>query len=306
MTDAPIYRQRLIQSVVIVAVVSVIVFLFVHASGDPAALLVPEQATPAEAANYRKALGLDRPVYEQYVQFMSHFWFSDTVKSFRFQQPLLPLVLQHLKFTLILAGLTIVARSLLAIPLGIFSALKRGSVMDVGIRLVVVMGQSMPSFWVAMLLMLILAVHLRLFPVSGVGVAQIVLPAMTLAFFQIVVLLRLVRSEMLEVMGQEYVRTARAKGVPELWVTVRHALKNAAIPVITVMGLQFGALVQGAIVVEPIFAWPGLGWLLVESIAARDFPVVVAGAIIAAVFVTLVNLIVDLLYGWLDPRIRVN
>jgi peptide/nickel transport system permease protein len=298
--------ERLIQSVVIVAVVSVIVFLFVHASGDPAALLVPEQATAADAANYRKALGLDRPIYEQYVQFMSHFWFSDTVKSFRFQQPLLPLVLQHLKFTLILAALTIVASSLLAVPLGIFSALRRGSVMDVGIRLVAVMGQSMPSFWVAMLLMLILAVHLRLFPVSSVGVKNIVLPAMTLAFFQLAVLLRLVRSEMLEVMGQEYVRTARAKGVPELWVTIRHGLKNAAIPVITVMGLQFGALVQGAIVVEPIFAWPGLGWLLVESIAARDFPVVVAGAIIAAVFVTLVNLIVDLLYGWLDPRIRVN
>jgi peptide/nickel transport system permease protein len=298
--------ERLIHSVVIVAVVSVIVFLFVHASGDPAALLVPEQATAADAANYRKALGLDRPIYEQYVQFMSHFWFSDTVKSFRFQQPLLPLVLQHLKFTLILAALTIVASSLLAVPLGIFSALRRGSVMDVGIRLVAVMGQSMPSFWVAMLLMLILAVHLRLFPVSGVGVKNIVLPAMTLAFFQMAVLLRLVRSEMLEVMGQEYVRTARAKGVPELWVTIRHGLKNAAIPVITVMGLQFGALVQGAIVVEPIFAWPGLGWLLVESIAARDFPVVVAGAIIAAVFVTLVNLIVDLLYGWLDPRIRVN
>jgi len=298
--------ERLIQSAVIVAVVSVIVFLFVHASGDPAALLVPEQATAADAANYRKALGLDRPIYEQYFQFMSHFWFSDTVKSFRFQQSLLPLVLQHLKFTLILAALTIVASSLLAVPLGIFSALRRGSVMDVGIRLVAVMGQSMPSFWVAMLLMLILAVHLRLFPVSGVGVKNIVLPAMTLAFFQMAVLLRLVRSEMLEVMGQEYVRTARAKGVPELWVTIRHGLKNAAIPVITVMGLQFGALVQGAIVVEPIFAWPGLGWLLVESIAARDFPVVVAGAIIAAVFVTLVNLIVDLLYGWLDPRIRVN
>jgi peptide/nickel transport system permease protein len=298
--------ERLIQSVVIVAVVSVIVFLFVHGSGDPAAFLVPEQATAADAANYRKALGLDRPIYEQYVQFMSHFWFSDTVKSFRFQQPLLPLVLQHLKFTLILAALTIVASSLLAVPLGIFSALRRGSVMDVGIRLVAVMGQSMPSFWVAMLLMLILAVHLRLFPVSGVGVKNIVLPAMTLAVFQIAVLLRLVRSEMLEVMGQEYVRTARAKGVPELWVTIRHGLKNAAIPVITVMGLQFGALVQGAIVVEPIFAWPGLGWLLVESIAARDFPVVVAGAIVAAVFVTLVNLIVDLLYGWLDPRIRVH
>jgi peptide/nickel transport system permease protein len=298
--------QRLIQGLLIVAVVSLIVFMFVHVSGDPAALLVPEQATPEDVQHYRRALGLDRPVYEQYIQFMVNFWLSDTVKSFRFHQPLLPLVLEHLQFTLILAGLTIVVSSILAVPLGIISALKRGSVLDVGIRVVAVLGQSMPSFWVAMLLMLILAVHLRLFPVSGLGVKNIVLPTITLAFFQMAILLRLVRSEMLEVMSQDYIRTARAKGLPELWVTIQHALRNAAIPVITVMGLQFGALVQGAIVVETIFAWPGLGWLLVESIAARDFPVVVAGAIVAAVFVTLVNLIVDLLYGWLDPRIRVH
>src|SRR6266511_2007915 len=298
--------QRLIQSAVIVVAVSIIVFLFVQASGDPAALLVPEQATPEDVTNYRQALGLDRPIYAQYVQFMGNFWLSDTVQSFRFHQPLLPLVLQHLKFTLILAGLTIVVSGLLALPLGIIAALKRGSVLDVGIRVVAVMGQSMPSFWVAMLLMLVLAVQLRLFPVSGLGVKNSILPTITLAFFQMAVLLRLVRSEMLEVMSQEYIRTARAKGLPELRVTVQHALKNAAIPVITMMGLQFGALVQGAIVVEPIFAWPGLGWLLVESITARDFPVVVAGAIIAAIFVTLVNLLVDILYGWLDPRIGVN
>lgn len=164
----------------------------------------------------------------------------------------------------------------------------------------------MPSFWMAMLLMLVLAVQLRLFPVSGLGIKHAILPTIPLAFFQMAVLLRLVRSEMLEVMSQEYIRTALAKGLPELRVTVQHALKNAAIPVITMMGLQFGALVQGAIVVEPIFAWPGLGWLLVESITARDFPVVVAGAIIAAIFVTMVNLLVDIVYGWLDPRIGVN
>jgi peptide/nickel transport system permease protein len=298
--------QRLIQGLLIVVAVSLIVFMFVHVSGDPAALLVPEQATPADVEKYRRALGLDRPVYEQYVQFMANFWLSDTVKSFRFHQPLLPLVLQHLQVTLMLAGLTIVVSVVLAVPLGIIAALRRGSGWDVGIRVVAVLGESMPSFWVAMLLMLVLAVHLRLFPVSGLGVKNIVLPTITLAFFQMAVLLRLVRSEMLEVMHQDYIRTARAKGLPEFWVTLQHALKNAAIPVITVMGLQFGALVQGAIVVEPIFAWPGLGWLLVESIAARDFPVVVAGAIIAAVLMTLVNLVVDLLYGWLDPRIRVN
>jgi peptide/nickel transport system permease protein len=256
--------QRLIQSAVIVLMVSLIVFLFVHASGDPAALLVPEQATPEDVATYRKALGLDRPIYEQYLRFMGSFWFSDAVKSFRFHQSLLPLVLQHLKFTLILAGLTIVVSGVLAVPLGIVAALRRGSVVDVGIRIVAVLGQSMPSFWVAMLLMLILAVHLRLFPVSGLGVRNIVLPTITLAFFQMAVLLRLVRSELLEVMNHDYVRTARAKGVPERWVIVQHALKNAVIPVITVMGMQFGALVQGAIVVEPIFAWPGLGWLLRE------------------------------------------
>ena len=190
---------------------------------------------------------------------MGNFWFSDTVKSFRFRQPLLPLVMQHLQVTLILAGLTIVVSSLIAVPLGIVSALRRGSGLDVGIRVIAVLGQSMPSFWVAMLLMLVLAVHLHLFPVSGLGVQNTVLPTLTLAFFQIAILLRLVRSEMLEVMGQDYVRTARAKGVSEVGVTIRHALKNAAIPVITVMGLQFGALVQGAIVVEPIFAWPGFG-----------------------------------------------
>jgi peptide/nickel transport system permease protein len=282
--------QRLLHSVVIVFAVSVIVFLFVRASGDPAALLVPEQATPEDVAQYRRALGLDRPLHEQYLQFMGNFWLSDTVRSFRFHRPLLPLVLQQLQFTLVLAGLTVVVSALLAVPLGI----------------VAVLGQSLPSFWVAMLLMLGLAVHLRLLPVSGLGVQHSLLPTLTLAFFQVAVLLRLVRSEMLEVLSQDYIRTARANGVPERWVTCRHALKNAAIPVVTVLGLQFGALVQGAIVVEPIFAWPGLGWLLVESIAARDFPVVVAGAIIAAVFVTLVNLVVDLLYGWLDPRIRVH
>lgn len=298
--------QRLIQSVATVIGVSVIVFAFVHISGDPAGLLVPEQATPEDVAAYRKVLGLDRPAYEQYFQFIANFWYSDTVKSFRFHQPLLPLILQHLKFTLILAVVTMVVSGALAIPLGILAATKRGSALDVLIRVVAVLGQAMPSFWVAMLLMLVLAVELRLLPVSGVGVKNIILPALTMIFYHVAVLLRLMRSEMLEVMSQDYVRTARAKGLREWVVLTRHALKNAAIPFVTMMGLQFGTLVQGAIVVEPIFGWPGLGWLLVESIAARDFPVVMAGSIVVAMLVTLINFAVDVLYGQLDPRIRVS
>jgi peptide/nickel transport system permease protein len=211
-----------------------------------------------------------------------------------------------LKFTLILAVVTMAVSGMLAIPLGILAATKRGSVLDVVIRVAAVLGQAMPSFWIAMLLMLLLAVQFRLLPVSGAGVKNIILPAMTLIFFQIAVLLRLMRSGMLEVMSEDYIRTARAKGLREWVVITRHALKNAAIPLITMMGLQFGALVQGAIVVEPIFAWPGLGWLLVESIAARDFPVVVGASIIGAMLVTIVNLTVDILYHRLDPRIRVN
>ena len=297
--------QRTLQSILTVIAVSIIVFLFMQAAGDPAALLIPEEATKEDLALMRAKLGLDRPLHEQYFHFMGNFWRGETIKSFRYYQPLLPLILDSLRLTLVLAGGSLIASVLIAVPLGTFAALKRGSTLDVLLRVIAVFGQSMPSFWVAMLLMLFFAVQLPIFPVSGVGLANIILPGATLSFFQIAILMRLFRSELLDALHEDYVRTARAKGLQEPKVIYSHVFKNAFLPVLTMTGLQLSNLVLGAVVVEPIFAWPGLGYLMVNSVFQRDYPVVVGGTIIAGVIVTAVNLIVDILYGVLDPRIRI-
>jgi peptide/nickel transport system permease protein len=298
--------QRLFQAVLTVVVVSIVVFLSVQVSGDPAALLVPETATVEDIEIMRRRLGLDRPLHIQYLLFMRDFWRGDIIRSFRYPDPLLPLILRALRYTLILAAGAVLISVLIAIPLGTLAALRRESGLDVGIRIVAVFGQSMPSFWVAMLLMLFFAVRLQILPVSGLGVKNAILPMATLAFFQVAVLMRLFRSEMLEIMHQDYVRTARAKGLKERLVVSRHAFKNAALPVLTMAGLLLSGLILGAVVVEPIFAWPGLGHLMVNAVFARDYPIVVGGAIVAAVLVTSVNLVVDILYGYMDPRIRVD
>lgn len=296
--------QRVLQSFGTVFIVSVVVFLFMQVSGDPAALLISEEASPADVAALRSRLGFDRPVYVQYVLFIEEFVTGQGLKSFVYYQPLMPLLLEGLGRTLILAGGAVLVSLVLALPLGTLAALKRGSALDVGIRIVAVFGQSMPSFWVAMLLILFFAVQIRLFPVSGLGVKNAVLPMATLAFFQVALLLRLFRSEVLEAMHQDYVRTARSKGLREPMIVLRHILKNAIIPVLTMTGLQLSNLVLGAVVVEPIFAWPGLGYMMVNSVMMRDYPVVVGGAIIAGVFVTATNLLIDILYSAFDPRIR--
>lgn len=296
---------RLAQSGVTILVVSVVVFLFVQASGDPATLLLPEEATAQDIRDLRDQLGLDRPLAVQYFSFIGGM-LTGSVESFRYEQELIPLILSSFRWTLILAGGAMAVAIALAIPLGILSAVKRDSVIDVTIRVITVFGQSMPSFWVAMLLMMLISVKLQWLPVSGIGVKNAILPMFTLAFFQLAVLLRLVRSEMLEVLHQDYIRTARSKGLQESAVIVVHAFKNASIPVVTMAGLQVSNLVLGAVVVEPIFAWPGLGYLMVNSVFLRDYPVVIVGTIMAAVIVCIVNPLVDMLYGVLDPRIRVG
>ena len=299
--------QRTLQGVVTVLVVTIIVFLFMHAAGDPAALLIAEEATKEDLLAMRARLGLDRPLYEQYVTFMVNFWRADdSISSFRYSLPVLPLVAEGLKLTGVLAVASLLISLILCIPLGTIAALRRGSTIDVGLRLFAVLGQSMPSFWVAMLLMMWFAVQLRWFPVSGLGLENAVLPVATLSFFQVAVLMRLYRSELLDALHEDYVRTARAKGLSDTVVMYRHVFKNAVLPVVTMTGLQLSNLILGAVVVEPIFAWPGLGYLMVNSVFQRDYPVVLGGVILAGTLVTFFNLLVDILYGALDPRIRLS
>ena len=299
--------QRTLQGVVTVLVVTIVVFLFMHAAGDPAALLIAEEATKEDLLAMRARLGLDRPLYEQYVTFMVNFWRADdSISSFRYSLPVLPLVAEGLKLTGVLAVASLLISLILCIPLGTIAALNRGSTIDVGLRLFAVLGQSMPSFWVAMLLMMWFAVQLRWFPVSGLGLENAVLPVATLSFFQVAVLMRLYRSELLDALHEDYVRTARAKGLSDTVVMYRHVFKNAVLPVVTMTGLQLSNLILGAVVVEPIFAWPGLGYLMVNSVFQRDYPVVLGGVILAGTLVTFFNLLVDILYGALDPRIRLS
>lgn len=298
--------RRAIQGTVTIIVVSIAVFLFMHVAGDPAALLLPDEASKEDIMVMRTRLGLDRPIHEQYLYFMGNLLGGKTLKSFRYAVPLLPLIVDSLKLTMVLAVASMVVSVVLAIPLGTIAALKRGSSLDVFLRIVAVLGQSMPSFWVAMLLMLFFAVRLRIFPVSGLGLEHSVLPIATLSFFQVAVLMRLYRSELLDALREDYVRTARAKGLAEGEVMFRHIFKNAVLPVVTMTGLQFSNLVQGALVVEPIFAWPGLGYLMLNSVFQRDYPVVVGGAIVAATLVSGINLVIDILYAALDPRIRLG
>jgi ABC-type dipeptide/oligopeptide/nickel transport system permease component len=296
--------RRLLSSALTVLAVSALVFAFMTAAGDPAVLLLPPEAGTAELAQFRHELGLDRPALLRYVTFMTRFWHSDAVRSFRYSDPLLPLILMHLRWSLVLAAAAMALAVALALPLGVWAARRRAGVADVGIRLFAVVGESVPSFVTAILLMYLLAVWFPVLPVAGLGVRHAVLPVATLTLFQLAVLLRLLRSELLDVLSQDYVRTARSKGVGEPMVLARHALRNALIPMVAMAGLLLNGLVVGAVVVEPIFAWPGLGWLLVQSVFARDYPVVVGGATVAAVLVALINLAVDVLQVWIDPRIR--
>jgi ABC-type dipeptide/oligopeptide/nickel transport system permease component len=294
------------QAVLTMFAVSVMVFGFMSATGDASAILLPPEATDQDIADLRHKLGLDQPLPIQYLKFITNVWYGDTIRSFQFNTPVLPLVMHHLYFSLMLVAAAMTVSILVSVPLGALAAYRRNSVIDVGVRIVAVLGQSMPVFWVALLLILLFAVRLQILPVAGVGLANMILPTLSLSFFQVAVMTRLTRSELLEVLSQDYIRTARAKGLNESVVLGRHALKNAGIPIVTIMGLQLAGLMGGAVVTETIFAWPGIGWLLFESISARDFPVVVAGVLIAAMGVTLINLAIDIAYGYLDPRVRVS
>jgi ABC-type dipeptide/oligopeptide/nickel transport system permease component len=282
-----------------------LVFVALRMSGDPAAAMLPGDASVDETIALRRTLGLDRPLYAQYASFLGSAVTGDFGVSFRHQQPAFELVLERLPATLELAFAALVLALVVALPLGILAAVYRGGPVDVAAMVFAVIGQATPYFWMGIMLILIVAVQLDWLPTSGRGgVERLILPAITLGTHFAASLARLTRTSMLEVLGQNFVTTARAKGLSERSVILGHVLKNAAVPVVTLIGLQFGTLLGGAVVTETIFAWPGVGRLAVQSIFVRDYPVVQAGVLVLALTFVALNLLVDLLYGWLDPRIR--
>jgi ABC-type dipeptide/oligopeptide/nickel transport system permease component len=282
------------------------VFLLLHITpGDPATLILGEHATPEQVTDLRRSMGLDRPLPEQYGRFLANAVRGDFGLSIRAQRPALPYVLERLPATLQLSAGAFAFAVLTGIPLGILSAVKRLSLWDHGAMFVALLGQSMPVYWLGLMLIVIFAVYLRWLPASGMGQAQhLILPAFTLGMFLIGLIIRLMRSSMLDVLNRDYIRTAHAKGVSQRLVLVRHALKNACIPVVTVLGMQIGTLLGGAVITETVFAWPGMGMVTVTAIHQRDYPVVQSAVLVLAVLVVLINWGVDIVYHYVDPRIR--
>jgi len=298
--------RRVVRVLVVCVGVSLVTFSILHVSGDPVALIMPE-APEADRAALRKALGLDDSLAVQFLRFLGNVATGNFGNSFFHRVPALPLVLERMPTTLILTALAMAIALVVAVPAGIYGAVRRNSVVDHVATVTVFLGQSMPVFWTGIMLMLLFAVQWRLLPVSGWDSwSAAVLPAVTLGTFSAPLLLRIVRSSMLEVVNLDYVRTARAKGVSEWQVILRHALKNAALPLVTVAGLQFGLLLGGAVITESVFAIPGVGRLIVTSIRQLDFPVVQAAVFLLAMIVVGVNFAVDLLYIYLNPQIRIR
>jgi ABC-type dipeptide/oligopeptide/nickel transport system permease component len=301
-----ILMRRLVRLIVICFGISLITFLLLHLSGDPVAMILPE-ATEADRALLREAMGLNRPLLVQYGSFMVRAIQGDFGQSLFHRSPALPLVLERMPTTLLLTLFALLLAVGVAIPAGIFTAVKRYSVYDHLATVTVLLGQSMPVFWTGIMLILLFAVGLNLLPASGWESWQAtVLPTVTLGTFQAPLFLRMSRSAMLEVLGLDYVQTARAKGLAEWLVIVKHALKNAAIPIVTVIGLQFGVLLGGALVTETVFAIPGTGRLIFRAIGQLDFPVVQAGVMMLSLFIVAVNFMVDLLYLYLNPQVRIS
>ena len=299
--------KRLFHSIFVLIGISVVVFIILHLTGDPAALLMPMDATPEQVAQFRKEMGFTDPVIVQYWRFFKGTLHGDFGQSFRHSQPALDLVLERMPATIQLTFAALVIALLIAIPVGIISAIQRNSILDHIGMTGALLGQSTPVFWLGIMLILIFSVTLQWFPSSGRGgIQHLILPAVTLGMFSMARTARMMRSSMLEVLGQEYMKTAKAKGLTPRAVILKHALKNASIPVVTIVGMELGTLLGGAVITETIFAWPGVGRLAIQAIYNRDYPVVQASVFILASIFVLVNLMVDLIYTYLDPRVKLE
>ncbi|MDP9354188.1 MAG: ABC transporter permease [Chloroflexota bacterium] len=298
---------RLLRTVLVVWGVVTVVFVVARLSGDPISLLVAPETPPAEIQALRDRLGLNDPLPIQYAVFLRQAVQGDFGTSLRYRQDALQVVLDRVPATLEIAAAAFAFAVVVAVPVGILSAVRPNSLFDNVAMLFALVGQAVPTFFLGIVLILLFAVRFGWFPTSGLGSpAGLVLPAITLGAFAAASIARLTRSAMLEVLGQDYVRTARAKGLGERSVVRGHALRNALVPVVTIMGLQFGTLLGGSVVTETVFALPGIGRLIIQSIGNRDYPVVQAGVFLIAIAFVVVNLVVDLLYAVLDPRIRLG
>ena len=283
-----------------------LVFFFLHiVPGDPVEAMLGESARAVEKERLRHELGLDLPLAAQYLKFLKGIATGDLGESYFFRRPVAEVIAERVPATLELAVASLFVAGIIALPLGILAALREGTALDALSMLFALIGVSMPNFWLGPLLIILFSIKLGWFPVSGrSGFSSLVLPALTLGTALAALLSRMTRSSLLEVLGEEYLTVARAKGLPERRVILKHALRNALIPIVTVLGLQFGALLSGAIITENVFSWPGIGTLLITAVEARDYPLVQGCVLFISIVYVAVNLAVDLLYGFIDPRIR--
>ena len=297
--------RRLGVSLIVLIGVCAIVFFALFLTGDPAALMLPPSASRAELAQYRHAMGFDDPALLQFLRYLGQILTGDFGQSLRFGQPVLGLIAERLPATALLAVAALAWSTLLGFALGILAAVAAGTPLDLFVRLIALSGQAVPVFWLGLILILVVALDWGLLPTGGYGdVRHLILPAISLGAYYMSAVTRLVRVSLIEALQQDYVRTARAKGLRESRVVLRHALRNALIPVVTIQAMQFASLLGGALVTEIIFAWPGIGRLAVQAIQNRDFPLVQAIVLLAAAVFVVVNLLVDLAYVALNPRVR--
>jgi peptide/nickel transport system permease protein len=298
--------KRLLSTIPVLIGISLLLFLMLRSlPGDPAQVLAGQMATPEEVENIRHQLGLDQPLYKQYILFLGRLARLDLGRSARTQNPVIQEVWARLPNTLLLAVVAITLACLFGIPAGIISAVRPYSWIDYLVTSMGLFGISMPVFWLGLMLVVIFSVILQWLPAGGTGSwKNVIMPSFTLASFVVAFIARMTRSTMMETLSQDYVTTARSKGLKEEVVVIKHALKNALIPIITVVGLQFGLLLGGAVLTETVFAWPGIGRLIVDSILARDYPMIQGVILIFGLLYIVVNLLVDLIYAYVDPRIR--
>jgi len=300
--------HRLAGALLVVFGVVSIVFLLIHLiPGDPVEIMLGEAASVADREALRAALGLDQPLARQFMTYLEGLLRLDLGNSYHSHRPVFELVLERLPATLVLAGMALLITLVMAVPLGIVAAVRRDSLWDSGAMGFSMLGVSVPNFWLGPLLILVFSLWLGWFPVSGrESFGSVVLPAITLGTGLAAVLSRMVRSSMLEVLGEDYMRTARAKGLAPSRIILHHGLRNALLPVITLLGLQLGALLAGAVITETVFSWPGVGLLTIEAIQSRDYPVVQACVLLISISYVLINLLTDIAYAWVDPRIRLG